>query len=175
MPSARDHDEIAYHGLNARQQAFVNEYVRLGGKLGCGAKAAAVAGYMAPNQSAYDLVRTPKIRAAIRWIVQAEGLDGAMAGLTYLVEAARGLNEAPHQVRLAAAKDLVDRWNLAARLPPIQRTEHKIEITDTRSDAELMVTLKVLEEKLKSLGVSPPPLALPAPVDIEFEEISDND
>ncbi len=101
--------------LSERQAAFVREYVERGGKPGGAASAAQAAGYARPGHSgraaarvrASELLRNPKVLTALRDELTRRLNTGAVIGVQTLIDLCQ--NGRSEQVRLGAARELVDR------------------------------------------------------------------
>ncbi|MFT3810074.1 MAG: hypothetical protein QM698_09165 [Micropepsaceae bacterium] len=107
-------DSVTSGELSPRQAAFVREYVERGGRAGSAASAAQAAGYGRPGRGgraaarvrASELLRQPKVLEALRAELTRKLSAGAALGVGVLIELAQS---GPPNVRLAAAKELVDR------------------------------------------------------------------
>lgn len=100
-----------YEGLTAMQSAFVEEFVRLGGKPGCATQAALAAGYAggdskAARVRASELLKNEKVLEAIKRGTETKLRAGTIYAAEVLLELARN---GPPSVRLQAAKELLDR------------------------------------------------------------------
>jgi hypothetical protein len=109
---APDPTEATVPELDDREARFVVEYVIRSGTQGAGADAALAAGYSNGNRDAAHsqasrLLRRPKVLRAIRAEVGRRIAAAAPLGLAVLETLARSARS--EQVRLAAARDLVDR------------------------------------------------------------------
>ena len=114
FPSTPTSETVTLADLSERQAAFVREYVERGGRPGSAASAAQAAGYARPGPKgraaarvrASELLRNPKVLAYLRDELTRKLNASATLGVNVLVELAQS---GPPQVRLQAAKELVDR------------------------------------------------------------------
>ena len=111
LPAPSPIETVTFAGLSDRQSAFVHAYVTLGGQRGAAASAAQTAGYSPENRAAArvrasELLRNPKVLAVLRDELTRKLNVAATLGIEVLIELAL---DAPPQVRLAAAKELLDR------------------------------------------------------------------
>jgi phage terminase small subunit len=101
--------------LSERQAAFVREYVERGGRPGAAADAAVAAGYARPGPEgraaarvrASELLRNEKVLRLLRDELARKLNAGAALGVQTLIDLAQ--NAKSEQVRLSAARELVDR------------------------------------------------------------------
>ena len=104
--------------LSERQAAFVREYVERGGRPGAAADFAVAAGYARPGPDgraaarvrASELLRNPKVLQLIRDELTRRLNTGAVMGVQTLIDLCR--NARSEQVRLTAARELVDRGHM---------------------------------------------------------------
>lgn len=131
--------------LSAKQRAFVQQYVRLGGK---NAKAAAIAagfGQIGAHVTAYRLLQRQYILDAIREETERRLRAGVSMGADILEDLAK--NAQSESVRLQAALALLDRGGMQLT----RLAEHRHIIEDRRTDAELLEHVGALA---RSLGIS---------------------
>jgi hypothetical protein len=108
-------DTVMLADLSERQAAFVREYVERGGRPGAGADAAVAAGYAQPGREgraaarvrASELLRNEKVLRFLRDELTRKLNAGAALGVQTLVDLCQ--NARSEQVRLSAARELVDR------------------------------------------------------------------
>ncbi|MFI5091348.1 MAG: terminase small subunit [Terriglobales bacterium] len=154
----------AIAALTPQQQRFVEAYV--GGGTGPSAVDAAMraAGYSTEANYGYQLMKKPRVLAAIREEAAKHLLSGALLGAKVLSEIAM---DSQHKDRLKAAKELL------AHSGFISTTEQRITVEHVGSEArELVKELQVFakatglnaQQLLGSIGVA-------VPVDAEFEEV----
>lgn len=104
-------ETVTLDDLTDRQRSFVHAFVESGGGPGAAAEAARTAGY-APTSAAaarvraHELLRNPKVLSALRDEITRKLNAAAALGVNVLIELAQS---GPPQVRLSAAKELVDR------------------------------------------------------------------
>jgi phage terminase small subunit len=104
-------ETVTLDDLTDRQRAFVRALVESGGGPGAAVEAARTVGY-APTSAAaarvraHELLRNPKVLAALRDEIMRKLNAAAALGVNVLIELAQS---GPPQVRLSAAKELVDR------------------------------------------------------------------
>lgn len=127
--------------LTDMQQAFVKALVTIGVNKQRGAMAARTAGYSqeTARQQAYQLMRNPKILAAIREEAELVLNGGVLVGAQVLEEIA---TDPMHKDRFKAATELMDRGGM--------QLIQKIEVAHTheeRTPAELVSFLKSMAEK----------------------------
>ena len=101
---------VSTEELNTRQTAFVEEYIRLGGKKGCEVEAALHAGYGAGIRDkaaaqGRKLLRNPYVAAAIKAELRNAFAASAVLGLEVIKDLAQKGTDA---TRFQAAKYLVD-------------------------------------------------------------------
>lgn len=173
--------------LTEKQRAFVFEFSKLGAERGTRIEACKRAGYEGDNLDvvAWDLMRKPKIVAAVKYMLEVRYAEKAPEMMDIAHSLAQGKltgNEdldfkgqpviAPG-VRLQA----VERWLDRAGMAPVTKSEQKIEYEDKTQlgvieyNQRLAIALqsvktlppeerKLLENKLK-------------PIDAEFQEVPD--
>lgn len=115
ISSSPPSDAVAIRDLTDRQEAFVREYVERGGRPGSAADAAVAAGFAHPGRAgraaarvrASELLRNPTVLAALRDELSRRLSAGAALGVQTLVDLCQ--NARSEQVKLAAARELVDR------------------------------------------------------------------
>ena len=115
IPPLPASETVILADLSERQAAFVREYVERGGKPGAAVDAAVAAGYArsglagraAARSRAYELLRNPKVLAALRDELTRKLNTGAALGVQVLIDLAQ--NARSEQVRLSAANSLIDR------------------------------------------------------------------
>lgn len=108
-------ETVTLADLSERQAAFVREYVERGGRPGAAADAAVAAGYARPGPEgraaarvrASELLRNEKVLRLLRDELTRKLNAGAALGVQTLVDLAQ--NARSEQVRLGAARELVDR------------------------------------------------------------------
>ena len=106
---------VTIDGLTERQRLFVQEYAERGGKRGAAASAAVAAGYARPGRAgraaarvrASELLHNPDVLAALRNELARRLSAGAALGVQTLIDLCQ--NARSEQVRLSAARELVDR------------------------------------------------------------------
>lgn len=176
-----DPDAEAYSNLPDRRKKFVDAYFQLGASRGDGAQAARLAGY-SPDRlagTAYELLKNREVLMGLRHLTRTLGQEGTLAAMEYMIETAKGDNGAPHPVRLAAAKDLLDRGGLQARLD----RKIDIQISDNRDMPQVLESIAVLAGKLKTMGVTIPAGLLEGPIvarekveaaiEVAYEDVTD--
>lgn len=183
MERDQDPDWDAYNNLRGNRRLFVDAYFQLGASRGDGAQAARMAGYSKDRLAvtASELLRNREVLMALRYLARTLGQAGVLAGMEYLVECAKGDNGAPHPVRMQAAKELLDRGGLQARLD----RKLDISITDNRDMGAVMASIGALAEKLKVMGVTIPTGLLEGPktavanaeeaIEVAYEEVADRE
>ena len=97
--------------LNTKQADFVTTYIEMGGKKGCEVEAALKAGYgngvrTKASRQASKLLRNPNVVAAIQAELSNQFGAAAVRAVNVLIELA---DSGPPNVRLQAAKELIDR------------------------------------------------------------------
>lgn len=107
----REAPSVRFEGLTEKQSNFIREYIERGGKRGSAADAAQAAGYAKDDRPAAfvraaELLRNPKILSVLRDELAKKLSAAAALGVNVLVDLAEN---GPPQVRLQAAKELVDR------------------------------------------------------------------
>lgn len=152
--------------LSELEEAFVGCYIETGGT--DGKKAAITAGYGAAGAAvrAHELLRRPRVLAAIRKEAERRLQAGVALGAAVLADLAQ--NAKAEAVRLKAATALLDYGGLAV----VARSEHTLNIVDKRSDAELREQVARLTRELglgavviDGTATAPAePIALPRPV-----------
>jgi hypothetical protein len=108
-------ESVTLDDLSERQAAFVREYVERGGRPGSAASAAQAVGYAKPGPAgraaarvrASELLRNPKVLSALRDELTRKLNAGAVIGVQMLIDLCQ--NARSEQVRLGAARELVDR------------------------------------------------------------------
>jgi phage terminase small subunit len=108
-------ETVMFDGLTSKQSRFVCEFVTRGGKPGDAADAAVAAGYARPGRAgraaarsrAHELLRNPDVLKALRDELTRRLNAGAALGVQTLMDLCQ--NARSEQVRLSAAKELVDR------------------------------------------------------------------
>lgn len=132
---------VTMEDLSVRQAAFVREYVERGGRRGSAADAALAAGYApsgdrdAARVRASELLSNPKVLAVLRDELTRKLNAAAALGVDVLIELAES---GPPQVRLSAARELVDRGYgpVMSRNAHIHATASSIEDIISQLDAE---------------------------------------
>jgi hypothetical protein len=115
MSSTRTTAPVTFADLSERQARFVREYVERGGRPGAAADAAVAAGYARAGKAgraaarvrAYELLRNPKVLNLLRDELARRLSAGAALGVQTMVDLCQ--NARSEQVRLSAARELVDR------------------------------------------------------------------
>lgn len=155
--------------LTDRQSAFVKSYLDFGGRDGVGKAAAIAAGYSEKGaaQKAYSLLRMPKILHAIRSELEARfRSDTVLARDVLRAMAERGH---PDSVKVAAAKELLDRGGMAITKQVDHQHTHTLANVSTKDlqarAAALLAGLSTEERKMLGIGADV--------VDAEFTEITD--
>lgn len=142
LPPRTGKGTVTIDDLNERQTAFVEEYVKRGGKPGSAASAAQAAGYAPKNRSAArvrasELLHNPKVLAVLRDELTRKLNASAVLGVQVLIDLAEN---GPPQVRLSAAKELIDRgygpvMSRNAHVHAIETIEDILEELDRMDDA----------------------------------------
>lgn len=166
--------------LTQKQLRFVELYVQTGG---ANATNAAIAAGYSPGRkkasagvSATRLLRDPAILAEIRKETDRTLRAGVALGASVLIELASSANS--EATRLQAATALLDRGGLQLKA----LSEHRIELVDKRSDAELIARIdalqrelglnaKVIEAKSIAPALQSPPIEI---IPAEFEPAQNN-
>jgi hypothetical protein len=157
----------AMSALTERERAWVLAVVALGGKP---KEAAAAAGYgaqgtaeqkdNAQRQAASRLNRSPKVQAAV--IEEAE--SRLKSGALLASEAMLSMVEDPlSKHHFKAVKELIER----TQGPVVQKQEIVVK-REVLTDAQLDQRIQLLQQRLASAGLLPPP-ARGEVVDVEFE------
>ena len=150
-------ETVTLADLTERQAAFVREYIERGGRPGAGASAAQAAGYARPGRAgraaarvrASELLRNPKVLAYLRDELTRKLNAGAALGVDVLIELAQ---HGPPQVRLSAARELVDRGHG----PIVSRNAH---VHATWCIEDLLKQLDMEASDAKAIVDAPPTLA----------------
>lgn len=126
--------------LTDMQKRFVTAMIVVGAKRDYGAECARLAGYApgSAKQKAYELMRNPRVLAAIRREADLKLQASVLLGTMVLEEIA--LDER-HKDRLKAATELLNRGGMML----IQRVEHTHK--DDRTAAELVAFIKAMAAK----------------------------
>lgn len=167
--------------LTEKQRAFVREFAKLGGKRGTRIDACRLAGYEGENLDvvAWDLLRKPKIIAAVEYQIRINVLEHAPMAVQGIIDIAqddrinfRGDPITPSATRLSAYKELKD----MAGLGVVSKSEQNIRVeTDTvtiaqaRADIAAMFDIMTPAEQLQAQKYLAPP------VEAEFEEVVNMD
>lgn len=113
-PPARSIKSVTFPGLTEMQERFVVAYAELGGRKGSAVTAAIQAGYGSGGKNrgaakarAYEQLRNQAVLDALRSELTRRLNTGAVLGVQTLVDLCS--NARSEQVRLAAARELVDR------------------------------------------------------------------
>jgi phage terminase small subunit len=115
MSSTRTTAPVTFADLSERQARFVREYVEHGGRPGAAADAAVATGYARAGKAgraaarvrAHELLRNPKVLNLLRDELARRLSAGAALGVQTLIDLCQ--NARSEQVRLSAARELVDR------------------------------------------------------------------
>ncbi|MDE2183480.1 MAG: terminase small subunit [Alphaproteobacteria bacterium] len=126
---------VMFDDLTAKQSRFVCEFVERGGKPGDAADAAVAAGYARPGHAgraaarsrAHELLRTPAVLKALHEERARRLSAGAVLGVRTLMDLCQ--NARSEQVRLSAAKELVDRGH-----GPVVSRNASLNVTTTIED-----------------------------------------
>lgn len=157
-------DPPAFKALTSLEKSFVEAYVDLGGTNG--SKAARLAGYSDVGSNArrraHQLLRLPRILAAIKELANNRLSSSVAMAATTLVDIANDHNVAD-ATRYKASVKILELGGIFA----VKVSEHNINITDNRSDAEVIARIKQLA------GVAGVPV--PDITDVEFEEIEEDE
>lgn len=160
----------AMKALPAARRRFVVALLDTGGTNNT--RAAGLAGYggteAARKVAGHRLAHHPKVQAAIREEANKRLHSGSILGASVLMEIAANPQ---HKDRYKAAVELLNRGGL------IVETQHRVTVTDERSDDEIKARVVLLAEKFgmdpaKLLGASASSVKTePDVVDAEFEEV----
>lgn len=155
--------------LNERQRKFVCALTVFGGDI---QKAYVYAGYQAKaggslSAAAARLHTSERVVAAIREETIRRLGTVQLLAVSTIAELASPLNNPDKKLRLAAAKDILDRVGLAGI------TEHRITIKDERTTANILEAIKELtgDRTVPVRLISNEPV--PAAVDADYDEIPD--
>jgi hypothetical protein len=115
MSSTRTPAPVTFADVSERQARFVREYVEHGGRPGAAADAAVAAGYARAGKAgraaarvrAHELLHNPKVLSLLRDELARRLSAGASLGVQTMVDLCQ--NARSEQVRLSAARELVDR------------------------------------------------------------------
>lgn len=159
-----DYPKLDALDLTDKQRAFVEKYAELGGARNAGPDAAIAAGYSerSARSIATGLLRIPKVREALRILTEARLQAGVFAAAETLMDLMEGSGGVPPSVRLAAAKEMLDRGGMML----VRASEHKVTVEDNRTSDAILQNVKRLADKL---GVTIDGLV----IDAEYEEVSD--
>lgn len=135
--------------LSEQRKAFLDEYVRLGGRHGDGRRAARAASY-SESCAAAEACKILKMPAARRYIIAAcEELiaDGGILGLNVLRELASGVDlcgeKVDHAVQLKASLRLTE----LSGFQVIAKSEQKVVVKDERNPEERRARIKELQDQ----------------------------
>lgn len=166
--------------LTDKQKAFVREFAKLGAARGTRNDACRLAGYTGDNLDVigWDLMRKPKIQAAVEYQIKLNVLEHAPMAISGIIEIAqddrvnfKGDLVTPASTRLSA----LDKVAALAGFTPIARSEHKVDVEHkTLSVADAKAQIAALLQTV-SLDPAQKKLAeqkyLAPPIDAEFEEV----
>ncbi len=127
------HSTVTIADLSDRQVKFVQAYLECGRQRDGAIQAAVLAGYGSNDRAqarsrAYDLLHNPKILAVLRDEISKKLSAAAVIGTDMLIELAT--NAKSEQVRLGAARELVDRGYgpvMSRNAPPPDPRKRSIE------------------------------------------------
>lgn len=172
--------------LTEKQREFVREFAKLGKARGTRQEAARRAGYEGDNLDvvAWDLMRKPKIQAALEYQIRLNVLEHAPMAISGIIEIAqddrtnfKGDLVTPASTRLAA----LDKVAALAGFSPVSKSEQKIEVNDNRPQSVLEAQKQIaafLESRATSLDPALKEKAkalLAPPIEAEFTEVLDFD
>lgn len=165
LPSTRPTEPVTFADLSERQARFVREYVERGGRPGTAADAAVAAGYARPGQAgrsaarvrAHELLHNPKVLTLLRDELARRLSASAALGVQTLVDLCQ--NARSEQVRLSAARELVDRGYgpIVSRNATIRAdtsVEDLLQILDAREAAtrqETIIDADAISEGLREV------------------------
>lgn len=163
--------------LTDKQKAFIREFAKLGAARGTRNDACRAAGYEGDNLDVvgWDLMRKPKIQAAVEYQIKLNVLEHAPMAISGIIEIAqddrvnfKGDLVTPASTRLSA----LDKVAALAGFTPVTKSEQSIKVEQkvlTVSDARAQI-LAMLPNLDPALQIAAQKYLAP-PIDAEFKEV----
>lgn len=162
IPIDRESDGPAMSALTDLQRSFVAAMMMLGPSLGRAKSAAAAAGFTHPDQAAYQMMKNPRVLAALKEEAGKRLVGAALVGVDVMLKIA---DDDSHKDQFKAAKYLAEINGFTV--------EQKITVEHVNTDQREVVQRII--DNARIAGQDPAPLlALIGVVDAEFTPIVDN-